>query len=326
MMYKISGGKQLKECLKTALEYNLSVLISGPPGCGKSEITAQAAAELGMPIDELRLYLMEPGEAKGLPDIRDDATYWTRPNWLPLPVDGKRVLFFDDIHLASEQLQSPLFELLLCRRLHGHEASAETRFVAAGNLSLHSAGASELLAPVMDRFDIAIEFNPTVEDFIQYATSRNVSSKISAFLIAYPEFLYDPDPPTSQKFHSPRSWFNLHKVLSAGFDLNIAVGVVGVNAGTKFIDSYPILGKCINDLLKSKPESVKDQVVIAAALSRHKPSVKVLDFVAKRLTAEAQMCYVMGEMTFNFDDIYKLADHPTLSRMTDELLKKMGGK
>ena len=35
-MYKISGGKQLKECLKTALEHNLSVLISGPPGCGKS--------------------------------------------------------------------------------------------------------------------------------------------------------------------------------------------------------------------------------------------------------------------------------------------------
>ena len=159
MMYKISGGKQLKECLKTALEHNLSVLISGPPGCGKSEITAQAAAELGMPIDELRLYLMEPGEAKGLPDIRDDATYWTRPNWLPLPADGKRVLFFDDIHLASEQLQSPLFELLLCHRLHGHETSDETRFVAAGNLSLHSAGASELLAPVMDRFDIAIEFN-----------------------------------------------------------------------------------------------------------------------------------------------------------------------
>ena len=325
-MYKISGGKQLKECLKTALEHNLSVLISGPPGCGKSEITAQAAAELGMPIDELRLYLMEPGEAKGLPDIRDDATYWTRPNWLPLPVDGKRVLFFDDIHLASEQLQSPLFELLLCHRLHGHETSDETRFVAAGNLSLHSAGASELLAPVMDRFDIAIEFNPTVEDFIQYATSRNVSSKISAFLIAYPEFLYDPDPPTSQKFHSPRSWFNLHKVLSAGFDLNIAVGVVGVNAGAKFIDSYPILGKSINDLLKSKPESVKDQVVIAAALSRHKPNVKVLDFVAKRLTAEAQMCYVMGEMTFNFGDIYKLADHPTLSKITDGLIKKMEGR
>ena len=289
-----------------------------------SEITTQAAAELDMPIDELRLYLMEPGEAKGLPDIRGDATYWTRPDWLPS--DGKRVLFFDDIHLASEQLQSPLFELLLCHRLHGHETSAETRFVAAGNLSLHSAGASELLAPVMDRFDIAVEFSPTMEDFIQYASSQNVSSKISAFLLAYPEYLYDPDPPTSQKFPSPRSWFSLHKVLAAGYDIRVAVGVVGINAGTKFIDSYPLLGKSINDLLKTKPESVKDQVVIAAALSRHKPNVKVLDFVAKKLNAEAQMCYVMGEMAFNFDDIYKLADHPILSKITDELIKKMEGK
>ncbi|RLI41407.1 hypothetical protein DRO59_07030 [Candidatus Bathyarchaeota archaeon] len=289
-----------------------------------SEITTQAATELDMPVDELRLYLMEPGEAKGLPDIRGDATYWTRPDWLP--VNGKRVLFFDDIHLASEQLQSPLFELLLCHRLHGHETSAETRFVAAGNLSLHSAGASELLAPVMDRFDVAVEFSPTVEDFIQYATSRNVSSKISAFLLAYPEYLYDPDPSTSQKFHSPRSWFSLHRVLTAGYDIRVAVGVVGINAGTKFVDSYPILGKSINDLLKSKPESVKDQVVIAAALSRHKPNVKVLDFVAKKLNAEAQMCYVMGEMAFNFDEIYKLADHPTLSKITDELIKKMEGK
>jgi len=322
--YPIHGGQKLKEFLKTALENNISVLISGPPGAGKSEITQQAAQELGMPVDEIRLYLMEPGEAKGLPDIRGDATFWTRPDWLPR--DGARVLFFDDIHLAQEQLQSPLFELLLCRRLHGHKTSSETRFIAAGNLSIHSAGASEILAPVMDRFNVAVEYRPTVEDFIRYATAQGVSSKISAFLLSYKEYLYDADPPTSQKFHSPRSWFNLDKVLKAGYDIHVAVGVVGKAAGTKFIDSYPILGKSVNELLRMKPESEKDRVVLAAALSRHKPNPRILDFVAKNLHPEAQMAYVTGSITFHFDAIMQLAEHPILAKITDELVKKMQGK
>jgi len=320
-MYQIEGGRNLKKFLLKCLEDNFSVIISGPPGVGKSEIVAQACNEIGLPYHEIRLYLMEPGEAKGLPDIDRESrrTFWTRPDWLP--EEREVVLVADDIHLATEQLQSPLFELLLCRRLHGHTVSEGTRFVAIGNLSLQSAGANEILAPIMDRFDFGLEFRPTPEDFAEYAHSQGVDSKVIAFVLSHPEYLFTSEPPTSRKFASPRSWFSLSRALQRGFPKDVAIGVVGEEAGSRFIDAWPILGLGPKDLLRHKPQSAKDQVVIASALARYTPDEEILAFVERELHEDAQFCYFKSLYIFHRDAMIKLLREQ--NRLVTELSRKI---
>lgn len=320
-MYLVEGGKRLKECLKTCVKENVPVLISGASGIGKSEIVQQVAEELNLPYHEIRLYLMEPGEAKGLPDIVDLRTIWTRPDWLP---EEECILMFDDIHLATEQLQSPLFELLLCNRLHGHPVPGSVRFIAAGNLSMHAAGANEILAPVMDRFKLAVHFRPTPEDFAKYARDQGIEPKIISFILSHPDYLFTEEPPTSRKFPSPRSWFALSENLKY-FPIDIAVGVVGEEAGAKIIDAWDLLGVGVKELLKKKLESIKDQVVVSATLARYKPTEEVLDFVHGKLELDAQFCYYKSLAIFRREDFKKLLmkQDPRLLELADEIIRQV---
>ncbi len=295
-MYRIEGGTALKEVLEKCIRNNLSLLVSGPPGVGKSEIFLQVVQGLADEIisltpKEVRLYLMEPGEAKGIPWLVEARTVWSRPDWLPEKENS--VLFFDDIHLVDEYNQSPLYELLLCRRLHGHGIPDSTRFVAAGNIGLSSASASEIMAPIMDRFDLFVEFIPTHKDFVTYAVKQKIDNRIINFLSSYgSDFLFTSDPGTSSKFPSPRSWFSLDKSLKAGFPIDVATGVVGIDAGARIIDAWEFLSSSLEEVLSRNFSGMelRDQVATAAFLSSYKPTDRIL-MAIKRLNPDARACY-----------------------------------
>lgn len=320
-MYQIKGGKQLHKVLETAFKSNLNVIISGSSGIGKSEIVYQVAAKVGLPVRECRLYLMDPGEAKGIPDVEGRRTIWTRPDWLP---EEPCVLFFDDIHAVMDQLQAPLYELLLTRHLHGHPIPDEVRFVAAGNIGMASASAQEILAPIMARFHIAIEFEPEVNDFAAYISSTQAGpekTKIAAFLLAYPEYLYEKDPAPSQMFPCPRTWMNLLKNLEAGFDISIATGTVGVTAGTKFIDIYPILGRTKKELMSDVPSNIKEQITLAAALARFDFDNDIAEFIRNNLSLEAQMLYFRSVVLMHPDKLLELIENPYITEAASEIVQ-----
>ncbi len=55
--------------LATKLSPNVALLVEGAHGIGKSQGAYQAAQELGLPVKELRLALMDTGDFIGLPDL-----------------------------------------------------------------------------------------------------------------------------------------------------------------------------------------------------------------------------------------------------------------
>jgi len=277
-----------------------------------------------MTPSEVRLYLMEPGEAKGIPWLVEKRTVWSRPDWLP--EKENTVLFFDDIHLVNEYNQSPLYELLLCRRLHGHTVPDSTRFVAAGNIGLSSASASEIMAPIMDRFDLFVEYVPTLDDFTKYAVKQQIDNRIITFLSSYgSDYLYTTDPGTSQKFPTPRSWFSLDRVIKTGFPIQVATGVVGVDAGSKLIDAWDFLSQTLNEILSSDLGSweLKDQVAAAAFLSSYKPTDKILAHI-KKLNPDARACYFKLVLTRFPDQIGFLYRNKHMQEIVSELAAILG--
>jgi len=317
-MYKVEGGAALKKLIKICIKNNRSMLISSPPGCGKSEITEQCCEELGMNLVEERLYLKEPGEAKGIPDVKEDSsgglrTIWSRPSWLP--EKENTVLFFDDCHLNLEIQQSALFELLLKRSINGHRTPDSTRFIAAGNFSTSGSGAQEILAPVMNRFDLCVEFTPTVNDFVTYAQAKKVNPKLLAFLMANPDYLFTAEPDPTTPFHSPRSWMNLDRNLKIGLPIETAVGTIGYLAGTKLVDSWEMLNRSKEEIMARPPMTFKDQVVAAAILSTYPVEKKILEWVQKNLTEESKFFYLRSA--------YLNQKHALLSFMNDPAFDKM---
>ena len=79
--------QQLKRIAQARLQ--LSIMIWGPPGIGKSSIVQQVGVELNLPVIDLRLSQLAPTDLRGLPVARDGHSEWYPPEFLPREGEGK---------------------------------------------------------------------------------------------------------------------------------------------------------------------------------------------------------------------------------------------
>lgn len=254
----------LEKVLKEVLPYAENILISGAPGIGKSEIIYQVAKKLDMSVYEIRLY--EQGDAAvGYPKV-SSITSFTKPFWFK-EIEERRpdIVLFDDFHLVDSSIQKFLYRMLTSRRIHNYGLSYNPKIIFAGNFNLDSAGACEVQSPVMSRFDIAIHFEPEPERFINWGfESGRIDERVLAFIKANPDLLYTPDPPTTKMYPCPRAWEKLSKVLKATDNPNFATGIVGEEAGAKFIDFWPLLAMKPEEILARDPENLTFSERVAA--------------------------------------------------------------
>ncbi|RLB74483.1 MAG: hypothetical protein DRH06_09605 [Deltaproteobacteria bacterium] len=280
--------------LKESLEIHDNILISGPPGIGKSEITYQVGEELGLKVYETRLY--EQGEtAVGLPILESDkrVTHFTKPFWFhELESGDYDVLFLDDFHLVVPGIQKYLYRTLTSRMLHDYKLNKRIKIIVAGNFSIDSADASPIQSPIMSRFDLAIKYEPTIDVFLDWALkSPRFDTRVLAFLKSNPDFLYTNDPPTSEMFPCPRTWEYVSREISATNKPDKVPGIVGERAGRIFQEFWTLLDRNPEDILSQSPDSLEPQELVAAAfiLARYyvekwgneKKESQILKFVHK---------------------------------------------
>ena len=86
--------------------------IWGPPGTGKSSVTAQLASSLH---HALRALLLDPVDLRGLPYVAQGRSKWAVPEFLP--ADGAGILFLDELNAAPAMVQAAFYQLVLDRRL-----------------------------------------------------------------------------------------------------------------------------------------------------------------------------------------------------------------
>jgi hypothetical protein len=198
----------------------LSVMIWGPPGIGKSSIVAQAAAERGIEVLDLRLSQLAPTDLRGLPVPENGVSRWFPPEFLPR--EGEGILFLDEINMAPPAMQGVAQQLILDRRVGSYRVPDGWLIWAAGNRKADRAAVFDMPSALANRF-VHLDVGPDLESFKQWGLAHGVSERILAFLSFRPSLLHriDPERPA---WPSPRSWTMANALLGAELAIAPAVG------------------------------------------------------------------------------------------------------
>ena len=212
----------LKEVLVKAFQSRHNVLVTGAPGIGKSDLTAQAAEEAKARLLVSHPVVSDPTDFKGYPFPVTDkkcADFLPFGDLLTLmKAESLTVMFFDDLGQARPAVQASLMQLVLGGRINGHQISKEhVVFVGATNRAEDLAGVQSILEPVKSRF-VIVELDVDVDDWCKWAIESHIPVQLTAFIRWRPELLHQFTPSREIKNSpSPRSVAKVGDVIKAGY-------------------------------------------------------------------------------------------------------------
>jgi hypothetical protein len=237
---------------------DISILIRGNHGIGKSEVVYQLAKELKLPVMERRLSQMSEGDMIGLPwqevlsaavtdterhvvegvqalvalggrvalDSNFKVTSFAPPDWLAQCANEPHLIFLDEFNRATPEVMQAAFQLVLDRRIGSLKIHPECRIYAAINVAA-SYQVNEMDPALLDRFAV-VDLEPTVEDWLTWAKGiGNINQLMIDFINQHPSHLEisAKDKVTPGTITpSRRSWARLDKCLQ-GSDLYSDDGV-----------------------------------------------------------------------------------------------------
>jgi hypothetical protein len=276
-----------REFTSTTSAAHTPVMLWGPPGVGKSQIIAQIARHHGVPLIDVRLSQMEPTDLRGIPFRNGDRVEWSVPALLP---DATRhgpagILFLDEITSAPPTVTAAAYQLILDRRLGEYRAPEGWVIFAAGNRYGDRGVTYVMPTPLANRFT-HYEVEPNLEDWVAWAHSAAIDSRVIAFVRFRPDLLFDFDLAHNPvAFPSPRSWEYAHRAL-AKFDdspellLDAVQACVGPAAGVEFkafvdnMHELPDIDAITRGESAQVPRGIDLQYCVAAALVRRAVQVR----------------------------------------------------
>ena len=144
------------KALQSLLKSRQPGFLWGGPGLGKSSVVKQLAAQLSLPIQDVRALLLDPVDLRGLPFLgKDGRSHWATPDFLPK--DGAGVLFLDELNAAPAMVQAGCYQLVLDRKLGEYTLPDGWAIVAAGNRDSDRAATNRMPTPLRNRF-VHLEF------------------------------------------------------------------------------------------------------------------------------------------------------------------------
>jgi MoxR-like ATPase len=268
---------QLRAYLARLIEQHLlaSVMIWGPPGIGKSSVVAQAAADHGLGLIDVRLSQLAPTDLRGLPVPENGVARWYPPEFLPR--EGRGVLFLDELNMAPPAVQGIAQQLILDRRVGSYQVPDGWFLWAAGNRKEDRASVFDMPAPLGNRF-LHLEVLPDFDSFKLHAIERGIHEQILAFLSYRPVLLHKVDH-QRPAWPSPRSWAMASQLHAAGLGVEPAVGGPTAEEFRAFLSLYDRL-QSIDDILHGKgkghafPEEPSLRYALTVGLSLRTTSVE----------------------------------------------------
>jgi len=228
--------------LKSVLDVNIPMFIWGPPGIGKSQIVAQVAASMGLPLIDVRAVLLDPVDLRGVPSVEKGVTRWNPPVFLP--TKGEGVLFLDELSQAPDSVQSSLLQLVLDRKLGEYSMPAGWRILAAGNRVTDGAFSRKISKALGSRFATHLDLAVDLDEWCKWAIDNNVPSEIISFLRLRPDLLHHFDPAAQgNSFPCPRVWANVGLFmgkLPREAELPFLAGALGFGPAAEFVSYLQI--------------------------------------------------------------------------------------
>lgn len=260
------------------------ILITGQPGCGKSDVVGESMThDCGRDLIISHPVTSDPTDYKGLP-FGDHAT--GTASFLPfgdlramIQADKPTVVFFDDMGQAPPLVQASLMQLVLARRIDGHRVSDHVRFIAATNRRQDSAAVSRILEPVKSRFNI-VGLEIDLRDWQQWAIGKGLPVEIVAFSQWKPEHIEAFKPsPEMENSPSPRTMAAAARKIGLGLpsdiELEAIAGDIGKGAASelcaflKVFRHLPNPNACImSPDTAAVPDELSARFAICGALAR----------------------------------------------------------
>ncbi|MEM1967682.1 MAG: AAA family ATPase [Nitrososphaerota archaeon] len=226
----------------------VSTLVLGPPGVGKSEIIRQYAEERA---EELKLRFIDLDEADpslaledlkevfafkdlrltdvadvsdlvGFPRVRDGFAEYVPWRWIYcLKYAAAGVLFLDELtNVQRQDIIAAAYKLTNERKLGFIKLPLTVQIIAAGNSPEHSSLANELPTPLVSRFQVIQVDPPSLQEWVDHMSrtyGSNWDTRIAGYLNCFlSDFIAVPkEPMTLQPYPCPRSWTRLGLKLKA---------------------------------------------------------------------------------------------------------------
>ena len=246
--------------LATKLPPQIAVLMRGPTGVGKSQISLACAKELNLPFIDVRGSTMDESKVTGIPDFEVSkemgvATF-VLPSWFVRGCREPVVLCLDEFNRSMPQVQQAFFQVVLDRSL-GNDANGnpmvlhpETRIFAAVNHGTEY-DVNDMDPALLRRF-WTVDLDPTNQDWIDWAkTDDNIDPVTIDFIRQNPAHLrvdissiepgtVCPNPASWHRLDTSLRHMGLAPTEIAGGRHDgvyaLATGFVGVEAAIAFQD------------------------------------------------------------------------------------------
>lgn len=187
----------LENVVNTLFEHNVTPLLVGHRGLGKTEFVYQYGKKHGYKVINLRVGQMaDAGDLIGLADFAYDelgnkvSSKFFAPEYLRTQ-DEKVILFLDEINRARKDIIQAIFELVYDKSisLNGFKLNDNSRIIAAQNPATEEYNLLDFAdSAYSDRF-CHIKFNPSIEEWVSYINNKFNSPSFSHFIKQNPKNL-----------------------------------------------------------------------------------------------------------------------------------------
>lgn len=198
-------GRPLARVMKVILRLKKfrTVMLVGRTGIGKSEFVKSFGRALGLEVTVLDLAAMDPPDLSGLPQIVDGKTTFAVPSWLP--VDGRGILFLDELNRAPLEVQQALYRLVLEGKLH--EYTLPPGWIVWAAINPADDGdyqVTELDPALVDRFR-KLSVVADRQEWLRWAKEHDIHPAVLAVVREHEAVFEQP---------SPRAWERTSETLS----------------------------------------------------------------------------------------------------------------
>lgn len=262
----------------SVLPKEISILVRGDTGIGKSQILRQIAKKWGFTEDQIidrRLAQMSEGDMIGLPSTDGNVTRFNPPDWYKKACDSPMCLVLDELNRASMEVMQAAFQIVLDRELNGHKLHPESRVVSAVNVG-GQFSVNEIDPALLRRFWVA-DLKLTGNAWTKWAKDSGIVEALVGFIEFDDSWLMAPSgADLSQVQPTPASYERLSDSLKeCGFvdkygDITrfntvtfkaLCSGFIGTDATAKFIDYVKTLNtKVTAEIILNDYDSVQEKV------------------------------------------------------------------
>ena len=233
---------ELAPTLALLVEARQPAILWGAPGCAKSALAQQVAADAARAYVDVRALLLDPVDLRGIPwRDGDGLTRWAPPAFLP-PADdpGRWLINLEELPSAVPMVQAALYQLVLDRKVGEYELPEGASLIACGNRESDRGVVHRMPTPLASRF-VHLEILVDADDWLAWGAANGIAPEVLFFVSMRPELLHCFDAQSKEKaFCCPRTWEMVSNVVSrragldAGVERALFRGTVGEAAAVEF--------------------------------------------------------------------------------------------